>query len=100
MDKALNLLGLAKRSGHLICGTDSVISSLQKNKLHLIVLAADASFNTKDKLIKKAYFYQIKVIEAFDSNTLKHATGTNNLVFGLDDEGFSKSIKKEIFQER
>lgn len=100
MEKALNLLGLARRSGHLICGTDSVIKEMQKGKLHLIVLALDASNNTQDKIVKKAHFYAIQVIQNFDALTLQKATGTKSLVYGIDDIGFKQAICKEVIPER
>ena len=96
MDKVLNLLGLARRSGHLIIGTDRVISSMQQGKVHLILLASDASTNTIDKLIKKAYFYQIEVVTSYDASSLQQATGSKTLVYALNDAGFAKAIQKEI----
>ena len=96
MDKILNLLGLARLSGHLICGTDSVIKSLQQGKVNLIILASDASNNTKDKLIKKAYFYQVEVVSIYNAHELQQAIGSASLVYAIDDIGFFQAIQKEI----
>lgn len=93
MEKILNYLGLAKRSRHLIGGTDSTLKALQNNKLYLIILACDASDATKDKIIKKAYFYNVPVIDVFDSKTISQATGIKNpIVTSIDDKGFANAI--------
>ena len=73
--RSLNYLGIAKRSGNLICGTDMVVKSLSTGKIKIILLAKDASSNTKDKIIKKAFYYQIQVCEIFDSFCLSKAVG-------------------------
>ena len=97
MDKILNYLGLARRSRHLIAGTDSTLTALQNNKLYLIVLASDASLATKDKIIKKAYFYNVPVLDIYDAQTISKATGIKNpVVSGIDDAGLAKAIKDII----
>ena len=57
MNKILSLLGLAKKAGKVIVGTDAVISKLQGNDLHLIFVANDASIATIDKVEKKAFLF-------------------------------------------
>ena len=95
MDKILKYLGLATRSRHLIRGTDSVINALQEKTIHLIILASDASDSTKDKIIKKAFFYNVEVLDTYSSSEIGKATGINNpIVCGIDDLGFSKAIKE------
>lgn len=96
MDKTLNYLGLARRSRHLISGTDAVVSALQSQKLYLIVLASDASNLTKDKINNKAYFYKVPVITNYTSSELSQATSLSSIVYGLDDKGFSEAILKDL----
>ena len=97
MDKVLNYLGLAKRSRHLIGGTDSTLKALQNNKLYLIVLANDASLGTKDKITKKAFFYKVPVLDIYDSKTISQATGIKNpVVTAIDDAGLAKAILNTI----
>ena len=95
MNKILSLLGLAKRAGKVIVGTDAVISKLQGNDLHLILVAKDASIATIDKIEKKAFYYNVKIIKSFTSDELSDAIGSNNnKVLGIADLGFSKAILK------
>ncbi len=98
--RALNYLGIAKRSGNLVCGTDMVVSSLPTNKLKLIFLANDASENTKDKITKKAFFYKLEVIDKFSSSELSKAIGKDHImVMALIDDGLTKAFLKEIERE-
>lgn len=93
MDKILNYLGIARRSRYLVWGTDTTIRELQSNKLYLIILASDASLATKDKIIKKAYFYNVPVIEKFNVNEICSATGLKHAVMvGIDDLGLANAI--------
>ena len=59
MDRVLQYIGLTRKSGKLVIGTDSVIKSLQNNKIKLILIGSDASSSTLDKMEKKAFFYHI-----------------------------------------
>ena len=96
----MNYLGIAKRSGNLLCGTDTVVHSLASKKIKLLFLASDASENTKDKIIKKAFYYQIQVCEAFDSYELSKAIGKDHvMVMAIVDEGLKKAFLKEIERE-
>ncbi len=98
--KALSYLGIAKRSGNLTAGTDSVVKILASKKIRIIILAADASAGTKDKIIKKAYFYQIPVIELFSSLEISQAVGKSNvMVMAITDEGLCNALKKELERE-
>ena len=95
MDKTLSYLGLAKRSRHLIFGTDQVIKTLQSKNGQLIVLAKDASNGTKDKIIKKAFFYNVPVLDIYTSEEISNATGHRNpIVSIIDDPGFAEAILK------
>ncbi len=51
MEKLHSLLGLAMRAGKLVSGEDGTMLDLKKNKLNLVIVATDASNNTK-KLFK------------------------------------------------
>lgn len=98
--RSLNYLGIAKRSGNLICGTDMVIKNLTTGKIKIILLANDASNNTKDKIIKKAFYYQIQVYEVFSSVELSNAVGADHLmIMAITDDGLAKAFLKEVERE-
>ncbi len=97
MNKVLNLLGLARKAGKTILGTDSVIKLLPSKQIKLIFIANDTSFATYDKIDKKAYFYQVPTINQFSCEELSQALGVNAIkIIGISDIGFAQAIKKEI----
>jgi ribosomal protein L7Ae-like RNA K-turn-binding protein len=97
LNKVLNLLGIARRAGKLIMGTDSLIKVLPSKKIKLIFIAKDASLATIDKIDKKAYFYQVQVVNIFTTDELSKALGVGSIkIIGIADEGFAKSMREEI----
>lgn len=97
MQKVLNLLGIAKRASKTILGTDSVIVTLQANKLKLIFIASDASNGTFDKLDKKAYYYKVPIVSDYTTEQLSKALGVTLVkVVGVTDEGFAGAMLKEL----
>ena len=50
--KVLNLLGLAQRSGKLASGEFQTEKAVKEQRAALVILAADASENTKKKIQK------------------------------------------------
>lgn len=100
MDKISNYLGLAKRAGYIVAGTDAVLKNLNKGQIKLIFLASDSSFATIDKVEKKAFFYHIPVIKKYSTDILAKSLGLNNpKVIGLTDKGFTKAIITELERE-
>ena len=58
--RVLGMIGLAKRAGYLLCGTDAVISSAASGKKPpLVVCASDASERTKKQLSDKCATYGV-----------------------------------------
>lgn len=64
LDRAIGMLGLAKRAGYLVCGTDAVISAVtSKKKPALVIAAEDASARTKKQLSDKCATYEVAYVE-------------------------------------
>ena len=93
---ALQVLGLANRANELVLGYDPVLSSIQKNKVKLVLIASDASNKTKDTFSKKCFFYKIEISEVFTSEELSQALGRKVKIVGIKDQGFGELIKKRI----
>ncbi|MGI6781674.1 MAG: L7Ae/L30e/S12e/Gadd45 family ribosomal protein [Acholeplasmataceae bacterium] len=86
------VLGLIQRARKLIIGTELVIKGLQKQEVSLVLVASDASNNTKKKMTDKANFYQVKIIE-LDSNLLNQSIGKKGAkVVGITDLGFANLL--------
>ena len=97
MIKILNYLGLAKRAGKLVQGTDAVLKNLRSKQTNIMFVASDASDATREKVNKKGMFYNIPVIENFSTDELSKSLGEQNIkVIAINDIGFTKAIMKEL----
>lgn len=94
--KALNLLGLAMRAGKLISGEELVIKSIRNQRADLVLVAQDASENTKKKIKDKSKYYEIPCTDFFTSEELSQSIGKPRMVIGILDKGFAKKIEELI----
>lgn len=93
MEKVLGYIGLAKRAGKLVQGTDAVLKNLRSRKTFVMVVAKDASFATQETVKKKGKFYNIPVIDKISTADLSKSLGCENIkVIGINDQGFAKAI--------
>ena len=75
-----------------------MIKSIAANETKLVVIANDASANTKKKITDKCHFYHVDYF-IVDENieTISKAVGKNNRVaLGIINQGFAKKIKELI----
>ncbi|MGH7475893.1 MAG: L7Ae/L30e/S12e/Gadd45 family ribosomal protein [Longimicrobiales bacterium] len=72
---ALGLLGLAARAGAVAAGGDAVRDAIRRRRAHLVVIAADVSANSRDKIMRPLTRQGIRGLEAFDRAVLGHAIG-------------------------
>lgn len=88
-------LGLALVAGKVKAGTDFTVEAIRQKQAKLVFLASDASDNTKKRVLDKARFYEVEVLEIFDTATLSHAVGRNNIkALAITDQGFANMFKK------
>lgn len=92
--KILNLLGLAQRAGYIISGEESVELALAKQTVKIIFVASDASEKTRDKFIKKCYFYKVECNLDYSSDELSKALGKPRKIVGLIDQGFYVALER------
>lgn len=90
--KLMNMLGLALRAGKLITGEEMTITAIRKQKVDLVIVAQDASDNTKKKVRDKSAYYQIPNFEALSKEEITQALGRPRTVLGIADPGFAKKI--------
>ena len=94
--KYLNLLGLANVAKGIVSG-ETLIKSIAANETKLVIIANDASENTKKKLTDKCTFYQIEYVFYGDIDSLSHAIGKHNRVsVAVNDKGFAIKIKSKL----
>ncbi len=92
--KLFSYLGLAQRAGKLVSGEGAVESAVRRGKVHLLIVAQDASLNTKAKFVNMARHRQIKYVLVGDKASLGAAVGkAQRAVIGVLDQGFASLIQ-------
>lgn len=90
-----NRLGLAMAAGKIKAGTDFTVEAIRQKQAKLVFLASDASANTKKRVLDKAAFYEVPVLELFDTQTLSKAVGRLNIkALAVVDQGFANMFKQ------
>lgn len=97
MDKGLSFLGLAKRAGKVITGTDMVCDKMGNKEVYFVFVASDASPATIEKMEKKTFFYHVPMNKSFTTYELNSSIGCENVkVIGITDPGFSEGFRKKV----
>ncbi|MFB9329742.1 L7Ae/L30e/S12e/Gadd45 family ribosomal protein [Paenibacillus aurantiacus] len=99
MNKTLSLLGMAMRAGKLVTGDETVLKTIRQGKAKLVIVAADASENTKKKYRDKCTSYNAKHIEALDRESIGRAIGkAERVLVAVTDGGFAAGIERSLIQ--
>jgi len=91
-----NILGLAKKAGAIIAGTEPVIDSVRKKSACHIFLCSDISPGTLKKLSDKADFYRVPVTKLdLTMSELAHCVGLSRLTsaVSLTNKNFLKLLE-------
>lgn len=97
MSKLKSYIGFARKSGNLVTGTATVIYTMEKKKVKLLIISEDASENTKKKLIKIAEKNNIKYVIYENGQELSDGAGQGyKTSFAVLDDNFAKVILNEI----
>ena len=100
-DKVLAYLGLATRAGKIQSGEFSTEKSVKAGKAAMVIVAEDASNNTKKKFTNMCTFYKVPIYIYGTKETLGASIGRElRASLALEDTGFCKAIKKQIDSER
>ncbi len=95
--KIKNLLTLAAKSGNIVSGEETCINHLKKDTIHLIILAEDASENTKKKFTDKTSYRNIPIRYWKKKEELGNTIGkASRTIIGITDKGFAETIIKYI----
>lgn len=94
------MLGLATRAGKLSSGEFSTEKAVKDGKAFLVIIAGDASDNTKKLFTNMCAFYKVPLQIYGTKETLGHAMGKElRASLALTDKGFSDAVLKLIDQE-
>ncbi|RSL33207.1 YlxQ family RNA-binding protein [Salibacterium salarium] len=93
MDAFYSFLGLAVRAGKVKTGDETVLHEIRKRSLSLVIVAGDASPNTKKKFKDKSSYYQVPLYITGNRASLGGAIGKDSrVVIGISDNGFAKKL--------
>jgi ribosomal protein L7Ae-like RNA K-turn-binding protein len=97
--KIKNLLTLAAKSGNVVSGDETCINYIKKDAVHLLILAEDASENTKKKFNDKASFRDIPIRSWKGKDELGSTIGKETrTIIGIIDKGFAEKLLKYLDQ--
>ena len=89
--KLTGLLGFAARARKLICGTDLCRDEIRRGKLSFVLVASDASDNTKKRIADACKYYEAQLCcIPLTAGELSHMIGksANITVVGVTDINF------------
>jgi len=96
-NKALSLLGLATRAGKVVSGEFATETAVKAGKACLVIVASDASDNTRKLFTDKCSFYEVPCFVYGTKEELGHAIGKEmRASVGVTDEGFAKQIALKL----
>ena len=94
-NKIFSLLGLAARSRNVVSGEFSTEKAVKEGKAKLVLVAEDASDNTKKLFSNKCSYYRVPIYFVGTKDVLGHAMGKEERSsVAVTDGGFAQSIQK------
>ena len=91
-DKVLSLIGLAMKAGQVVFSVEKCIKS---GKARLVIIATDASENTKKKFEDKCKFYHVPILIYSTKEDLGMILGKGlRSSITLTEDGFKNAILK------
>ena len=96
-NKVLSLLGLATKAGKVASGEFSTEKSVKTGKGFLVLVADDASQNTKKKFQHMCDFYEVPIYFIANKEELGRFCGKEfRASLAVQDENFAKAMLKEL----
>lgn len=95
--KIQSFLGLVFKSGNIISGEDATLLEVKKKKVSLVLVATDASDNTKKLFRDKCNYRNIENIEFLTKTMIGDAIGKSpRAVIGIKDKKIAEKIRDMI----
>ena len=99
-DPVLRMIGLSMRAGKLVFGANLAVSAIRSHKKpKLVLMASDASDNTKKKVIDGCAYHDVKCINTqYSGSEFAKTIGKtfDVMVLAIMDDGFAQTIIKKI----
>lgn len=99
-DRVLGLLGMAMRAGAVVPGTERVRDAARSGTLQLAVIAADASGNSRGKLLPLLTARGVSHVIRFNRNELGAAVGRAPLsAVGVLDPALARRLQTVLAEQ-
>ena len=98
-NRVLSMIGMSTKAGKIASGEFATEKEVKCAGAWLVLIAEDASENTKKKFQNMCDFYEVPLRFYGDRETLGHAIGKEfRASLAVLDEGFARSILKQLDQ--
>ena len=98
--KVLSLLGLATRARKSVSGEFSVEKAVKEGKAQLVIVAGDASENTKKQFRNMCAYYRVPIYFLCSKAEIGHAMGLEmRASVAVLDSGLAKAIEKQLTKQ-
>lgn len=96
-DKVLSMLGLAAKAGNVASGEFSTEKAVKSFNAELVIVAQDASDNTKKMFRNMCEFYEVPYFEYTEKEVLGHSIGKQfRASVAVTDKGLADAIIKQL----
>ena len=96
-NKIFSLIGLAQKAGKVASGEFSTEKAVKAGKASLVIVAEDASDNTKKMFTNMCTFYNVPIYFVGEKEILGHAMGKQfRASLAIMDDGFRDTIVKHM----
>lgn len=96
-DRVLSMIGLATKAGKVVSGEFSVEKAVKEKKAYMVIVADDASDNTKKMFTNMCTFYKVPIYFYADKERIGRAIGKEmRASIGITDTGFADAIIKKL----
>ena len=87
-----NYLGLARKAGLLINGSEKVLEKIKNKVVKLVLISSNSSDNTKKKFLDKTKFYQVPAMIIDHEIISKIYKDKTPMILGVIDDGLAAKI--------
>ncbi len=98
-DKVLSMLGIAAKAHGVVSGEYQTEHAVKSGEAYLVIVAEDASENTRKMFSNMCEFYQVEIAFYGTRESLGHCIGKEfRASLAIVDEGLAKSVRKKLIQ--
>lgn len=96
-NKVFSMLGLAMKSGNIVSGEYMTEQAVRSGTAKLVIVAEDASANTKKKFMNSCFYYKVPISVFGEKEAMGNAIGRGfRASLAVLDQGFASSISKNL----